>query len=221
FADEAAWQAWLAGQGVTAERLVRIAAEGALPGCPVEQGVSRDLVVLSGGAGPFDVPVRASCRAHAGRPLARVVPHGEAHRRAIELVRWQVWELYRDLEPYQRQPGLGGAGALRDRSDSLAGQQTGSPGTGGVPREMAGHEADLPRVPRRPGVPPHDNGTGRDIRAYAKERKVGGGTRGAAGRRRRDTFASLKKTCRELGVCFWNYLRGRAAGPARIPRRGA
>ena len=57
--------------------------------------------------------------------------------------------------------------------------------------------------------------------AQAGERKVGGGTRGAAGRRRRDTFASLKKTCRELGVCFWNYLRGRAAGPARIPRRGA
>ena len=31
----------------------------------------------------------------------------------------------------------------------------------------------------------------------------------SSGRKARDTFASLKKTCKKLGVCFWDYLRDR------------
>ena len=37
------------------------------------------------------------------------------------------------------------------------------------------------------------------------------------GRRCRDTFASLKKTCRKLGVSFWNYLIDRVCGKNEIP----
>jgi hypothetical protein len=33
----------------------------------------------------------------------------------------------------------------------------------------------------------------------------------------RDTFASLKKTCRKLGVPFWNYLIDRVCGKNEIP----
>jgi hypothetical protein len=35
---------------------------------------------------------------------------------------------------------------------------------------------------------------------------VSGGTRSDVGQQCRDTFASLKKTCRKLGVSFWQYL---------------
>ena len=38
------------------------------------------------------------------------------------------------------------------------------------------------------------------------------------GREARDTFASLKKTCRELGVNFWAYLQDRVRGVGQIPR---
>src|SRR5262249_52427778 len=64
FADAAAWQAHLAGAGVTAERHVRIATEGALLGSLIEHGVSPELVVLSDGAPQFDVLVHASCWLH-------------------------------------------------------------------------------------------------------------------------------------------------------------
>ena len=37
-------------------------------------------------------------------------------------------------------------------------------------------------------------------------------------RRCRDTFASLKKTCRKLGVRFWDYLQDRVRGLGQIPR---
>jgi len=35
---------------------------------------------------------------------------------------------------------------------------------------------------------------------------VSGGIRSDEGRRCRDTFASLKKTCRKLNISFWHYL---------------
>lgn len=61
----------------------------------------------------------------------------------------------------------------------------------------------------RPDIPLHTNGSEGDVRDYVKKRKVSGGTRSDLSRRCRDTFASLKKTCRKLGVSFWDYLNDR------------
>ncbi len=38
---------------------------------------------------------------------------------------------------------------------------------------------------------------------------ISGGTRHADGRRARDTFTGLKKTCRKLAYSFWQYLLSR------------
>jgi hypothetical protein len=56
----------------------------------------------------------------------------------------------------------------------------------------------------------------RDIREYVKKRKISNSTRSEAGRRCRDTFASLKKTCRKQGVSFWAYLKARLLGDGSI-----
>ena len=69
----------------------------------------------------------------------------------------------------------------------------------------------------RPDVPLHTNGSESDIRDYVKKKKVSGGTRSDLGRRCRDTFASLKKTCRKLGISFWDYLSDRLSGANNIP----
>jgi len=218
FADEPAWQAWLAGLGITAERPVRIATEGALLGGLIARGVSPELVVLSDGAPQFDVLRHASCWVHAERPLARMVPYHDEHRAAIEKVRTQIWELYQDLKAYRQQPAAAQKPLLEARFEALCGQQTGYPRIDGVLQEMRAHRADLLRVLERPEVPLHNNAEESDIREYVKKRKVSGGTRGAAGRRCRDTFTSLKKTCRKLGVNFWEYLRDRVRGLGQVPR---
>jgi hypothetical protein len=49
-----------------------------------------------------------------------------------------------------------------------------------------------------------------------KKRKISGSTRSDNGRRCRDTFASLKKTCRKNGLSFWQYLHDRLFGRHRI-----
>jgi len=222
FACAAAWQAWLAEAGVTTKRQVRIATEGALLGQLIEQGVSADLVILSDGAPQFDILVHASCWIHAERPLARAIPYNEAHRSAVEKVRRQLWDLYQDLKAYQAKPQSGDKAALEARFDLLVDQKTDYPTTiGSALKEMRDHKADLLRVLERPEVPLHNNGTESIIRGYVKTRKISGSTRSVAGRRCRDTFASLKKTCRKLGVSFWDYLTDRLGNVGAIPRLAA
>jgi hypothetical protein len=218
FADAAAWNAHLKAQGVTGARHVRIATEGALLGSLIAHGVSPELVILSDGAAQFDVLVHASCWLHAERPLARLGPYSEQHRRAIEDVRHRIRELYQDLKGYQARPDPAQVPGLRGRFEALCAWRTGIPSVGRVQQEMAAHQEDLLRVLSRPEVPLHNNVSERHIREYVTRRKVSGGTRSDAGRRARDTFASLKKTCRCLGVNFWEYMQDRIGGRGVIPR---
>lgn len=221
WADTAAWQAHLAELAITDARHVRSATAGALLGGLIERGVSPELVILSDGAPQFDLLQHASCWIHAERPLARLVPHNDEHRAAIEKVRAQIWELYRDLKAYREQPDAARMPFLEARLDALVGQRTGYPNIDGVLKEMRDHRADLLRVLERPEVPLHNNAAESDIREYVKKRKISGSTRSDSGRRCRDTFASLKKTCRKLGVRFWDYLQDRVRGLGKIARLAA
>ena len=107
---------------------------------------------------------------------------------------------------------------LEARFDALCGQRTGFPSIDGVLKGMQAHRAALLRVLERPEVPLHTNLSEGHLRDYVKKRKISGGTRSELGRQARDTFASLKKTCRELGVNFWAYLQDRVRGVGQIPR---
>jgi hypothetical protein len=218
FAGEQAWNARLAALAITDERHVRLVTEGALLGGLIARGVSPELAVLSDGAPQFVVLVHAACWVHAERPLAKLVPHNEEHRVAIAGVRHQIWELYQDLKAYREQPQPAQRPVLEVRFDALVNQRTAYPSINGVLKEMRDHKADLLRVLERPEVPLHNNALESDIREYVKRRKISGGTRSEAGRRCRDTFASLKKTCRKLGVRFWDYLHDRVRGLGQVPR---
>ncbi|HWU36937.1 MAG TPA: transposase [Candidatus Acidoferrum sp.] len=217
FTDRPAWDAHLQALEITAERHVRIATEGALLGSLIAHGVSPTLVVLSDGAPQFDVLVHASCWIHAERPLARMVPSSDEHRTAIEGVRQRIWELYQDLKAYRQKPDAWQKPVLEARFDALCGERTGFPSVDGVLKEMADHRADLLLVLERPELPLHNNLSEGHVRDYVKKRKISGSTRSESGRRARDSFASLKKTCRRLGVNFWAYLQDRVRGLGRIP----
>jgi hypothetical protein len=216
--DKGAWQAYLTAQEITDQRHVRIATEGALLGSLIAQGVSPELIILSDGAGQFDVLVHALCWLHVERPLARLLPHNEKHREAIEQIRHRIWELYKGLKTYREAPEQMACDALGKQFDDLVAQRTDYPSIDGVLKGMASDRAKLLLVLERPEVPLHNNLSEGHIRDYVKKRKISGSTRSDLGRRARDTFASLKKTCRRLGVNFWDYLQDRVRGVGQIPR---
>src|SRR5262249_31213936 len=218
FADTAAWQGRLRQLEITGPRHVRIATEGALLGGLSALGVSPELAILSEGAQQYDVLVHAACWLHAERPLARLIPYSEQHRAAIEKVRRELWELYQDLKRYRQPPEPLQRPVLEARFDAMCAQRTGFPPIDSVLKGMQAHRAALLRVLDRPEVPLHTNRSEGHLRDYVKKRKISGGTRSELGRQARDTFASLKKTCRELGVNFWAYLQDRVRGVGQIPR---
>jgi Transposase IS66 family len=218
WADKAAWQASLTQQQVTDPRHVRIATEGAVLGSLIAHGVSPELTVLSDGAGQFDVFVHALCWLHVERPLERLVPHNEKHRQAIEQIRQRIWELYTGLKAYRQAPTMAAREALGKQFDELVAQRTDYPSIDRVLKGMAADRAKLLLVLERPEVPLHNNLSEGHIRDYVKKRKISGSTRSELGRRARDTFASLKKTCRRLGVNFWEFLQDRVRGLGQIPR---
>lgn len=218
FADPAGWQARLAELGITGERHVRLATEGALLGSLIAHGVSAELGVMSDGAPQFVVLVHLLCWIHMERLLARMIPFSEPHREAIEKIRDLIWELYRDLKAYRANPDPGRIPELVARFDALVNQQTSFTTVNGVLKQMRERKEELLRVLERPELPLHNNLSESHLREYVKKRKISGGTRSEAGRRCRDTFASLKKTCRCLGLSFWQYLLDRLKKLGHVPR---
>ena len=217
FADTTAWHARLRELEIPRERHVRIASEGALLGSLIAHGVSPELAILSDGAEQFDVLIHAGCWIHAERPLARMVPYSDKHRAALEKVRHQIGELSRDLKVSRQEPKEADKPVLEARFDALCGEQRGFPRIDGVLKEMREHRTDLLRVLERPEIPLPNNLSEGPVRDYVKKRKISGSTRSESGRRARDTFASLKKTCWRLGVNFWAYLQDRVRGLGQVP----
>jgi hypothetical protein len=220
FADSQQWQAALAGFGITNERHVRIATEGALLGSVLAHGVNCELTIMSDDAGQFDVLCHTLCWVHAERLLAKLVGFSKAQRKDLEKVRTAVWELYRDLKAYKVKPTAEAKQSLEARFDTLCTAPTCFASLNLALKRMHRNKAELLLVLERPDLPLHNNLSEGDIREYVKRRKISGVTRSENGRRGRDTFASLKKTCRKLGISFWSYLNdrvGRAGQIAALP----
>ena len=151
----------------------------------------------------------ALCWIHTERLIHKLVPLNEAHRQDIARVRDQLWCFYRALKAYKSKPCELQHKILEQRFDEIFTQQTRYQTLNQTLKRIHANKAELLLVLDRPEIPLHTNGSETDIRDYVKKRKVSGGTRSDAGRQCRDTFASLKKTCRKLDISFWHYLTHR------------
>ena len=217
FPAQEQWEKHLKGLGIVKERHRRIATEGALLGSVLAHGLSPDLAIVSDDAGQFNVLLHALCWVHAERLVHKLIPLNEAHRQDIAQVRGQIWSLYADLKAYKDQPTATAKVELQARFDTIFTQKTRFETLNQILKRIGRNKAELLLVLDRPDLPLHTNASESDIRDYVKKRKVSGGTRSNTGRRCRDTFASLKKTCRKLGLSFWDYINDRVSGGNQIP----
>ena len=211
------WKRHLEQLGISKQRHVRIATEGALLGSILEHGFRRELAILSDDAGQFNILLHALCWVHAERTIDKLIPCSEEEKKAIEDIRERIWELYQDLKAYKQAPDEKMKGELKKTFDEIFATQTRSVPLNAALRRLANNEKELLLVLERPDIPLHNNLSERDIREYVKTRKISGSTRSDAGKRCRDTFTSLKKTCRKLGISFWSYLYDRVSSACEIP----
>lgn len=212
------WSATLKALGIETPRHVQVATEGALLGCVIEHDSMRELIIISDDAGQFNVLQHALCWVHAERVFVKLVGFDEAQRQALDAVRSEIWEIYKELKAYKENPQEEKKLLLAARFDKLCNTKTCFISLNNALKRMYHNKAELLLVLERPDAPLQNNLSERDIRDHVKKRKISGSTRSDEGRRCRDTFASLKKTCRKLGISFWNYLNDRVRGSYLLPR---
>ena len=217
FANDTQWDGFLAQIGIVNARHVQIATEGALIGSIVEHGISEHLVIVSDDAGQFNVLLHALCWIHANRSIDKIIPFTDQAEKDLDVVKDQVWLLYEGLKAYKQKPNPSDKDRLNDRFDQIFTQTTASAALNLALKRIYNNKPELLLVLDRPDIPLHNNGAENAIREYVKKRKISGSTRSEIGRQCRDTFTSLKKTCRKLGVSFWRYLEDRIENIGLIP----
>jgi Transposase IS66 family len=213
FADQSAWMRHLEQLGVTDLPVtpdpVRIATEGALWGAVSAHGFLCEAVVVSDDAGQFDVGQHALCWIHAERLVHKLETFTDQQRAAQQHVRGLIWWFYADLKAYRVDPTPRRRSELRARFDRIFRRHTGFATLDRLLQRLHANKAELLMVLDHPEIPLHTNGSENDIRCQVTKRQVSGGTHSDTGRDCRDAFLGLAKTCRKLGVAFWDYLGDR------------
>src|SRR4051812_20467125 len=239
FADQAAWQRHLAQLGITERQVtpdpVRVATEGALWGAVAAHGFLNEAVIVSDDAGQFNVGEHALCWIHAERLVHKLETFTDQQRAAqqrvrglsrltallgISPLRGLIWWFYAGLKAYRAAPTARRRRELRARFDRTFRRRTGFVSLDRLLARLHANKAELLKGLDRPEIPLHTNASENDIRCQVTKRHVSGGTKTNLGRDCCNAFLGLGKTCRKLGISFWNYLGDRLGVPSApaVPR---
>jgi hypothetical protein len=223
FSDQNAWTAHLKKLGLTDLKVtpnpVEIATEGALWGSIKAHGLLPNTVIVSDDAGQFNVGEHGLCWIHAERLVHKLDAFADEDRKAQRHIRNLIWRFYRDLKAYRLAPSEKRKASLTARFDRIFTRQTGFVTLDRLLKRLHANKAELLKVLERPEIPLHTNGSENDIRCHVTKRKISGGTRSDLGRDCRDGFLGLLKTCKKLGIVFWDYLGSRlgVSGQPDVP----
>ena len=215
--DKAALVEWLIEKDIKGSRHQKIIIEGAMIGSLLRHGIPTDMAIISDDAGQFNIFDHALCWIHTERLVHRLIPLNDEHKKAVELIREGIWSIYKDLKAYKKSPTKAQKKQIEDDFVKHFQTKTTYETLNQLLKRIAKNKHELLRVLDRPELPLHNNLSEGDIRDYVKKRKISGSTRSENGRRCRDTFASLKKTCRKHGISFWDYLLDRTSKKNKIP----
>ena len=215
FLSHEAWEGCMKDLGLTGKRRQQ-ASEAMIYGSLIQHGAGH-LTTFSDGARQFDVFKHSQCWIHAERGLAKVHPVNDQQAMAQKWLRTWFWAIYDDLKDFKTEPTEEKARKVRQGFQTLIQTQTCSEFLQDGLSGLAVIKEELLLVLEDSSLPLHNNLSESQIREYVKRRKISSGTRSDSGRQCRDTFASLKKTCRLYGLSFWDYLKSRLMGDGLFP----
>src|SRR3954468_10365993 len=160
FADEDVWTDHLIALGITGTKAVRLASvvAGSL------DHLLPDAVIVSDGAGQFDVLRHGLCWIHAERLIHRLVTVTEEQRAAVALVRHLIWWFYRDLKLYRTDTSARARASLKARFDRIFTRTTGFAELDELLARLKLRKAELLVTLERPQVPLNTNSSEQDVR---------------------------------------------------------
>lgn len=217
FKTEKKWTRKLKSLKIKSKNHIRIATEGGLVGSIIHHGYNKDMAIISDDAGQFNIFLHGLCWVHAERTIHKLIGFTEKKVKLLEDTRRGIWDLYRDLKDYRANPDEAKKKELEKQFNELFTRKTKWAVLDQALKRIYQNKSELLLVLERPDVPLHNNLSENDIREYVKRRKISGSTRSDIGKMCRDSFISLKKTCRKLGISFWDYLTDRIHDRRKIP----
>src|SRR5664280_387520 len=118
------WKKWLDQHGIKTKRHRRIINEGVLMGGLLDQGIPATLIIISDYAGHFNFFDHALCWIHAERIINRLIPLNAEHVKAVDDIREQLWQIYRDLKTYKLEPTAIQAEDIKSRFKAMCSTKT-------------------------------------------------------------------------------------------------
>ena len=219
FLNEKAWNGFLDDHKMFAREQRRMATEAVLKAGLLNNGFPEAMIIHSDGARQFDTAFEHSlCWFHASRPLAKLIPANKRERAVRDWLEKQYWHLYDDIEAYCLAPIAVRNEQIEQDFNHWLTTHVDYPDLRYELGKLHRAREELLLILEYPWLPLHNNLSERQIREYVERRKISGGTRSILGQRCRDTFASLKKTCKLHGVSFSRYLTDRISEGGIIPR---
>jgi len=198
----------------------RILTEAALFGSAVENGLREDMLLLSDDAGQFNILLHALCWIRAERPLLQLIALTQENQQDLDNVLSKFWELYRELKEYKKAATIKQKEFLEKEFDTLVSTKTSFHSVNLCLAKLAQNKKELLVVLQHPVIPLHNNTSEQDIRAAVIKRKISGGTRSDDGRIARDTFLCLVRTCKKLGLSFYDFILDGVSNSNLIPPLG-
>jgi hypothetical protein len=133
-------------------------------------------------------------------------------------MRANLWDFYKRLKAFGQEPSLALKAVLSAAFEQTFGQTFEAHSSlNQVLAQFRSYKHQLLLALDFPNLPLYNNAAETDICEFVLRRKISGGTRSSLGRRARDIFVGLKKTCRKLGVSFWHFLASRLTFDPDIP----
>jgi len=202
---------------ISSETTQRILTEGLLIGTLVADGFDESTIIHSDEAGQFNLFVHSLCWKHVERPLRKLKTYTTLQEEQLEEVKHQFWQLYQRLKKYKEEPDPNLIESLSKQFDQMCQHQEGFFALNAILDNIHKKKDKMLVVLKNPRASLHNNDSERDIRTFVKRRKISGTTKSEKGRKAKDTFISLKKTCEKLEISFWEYLKDRIHKTNKIP----
>ncbi|MES0336164.1 MAG: hypothetical protein SFH39_07400, partial [Candidatus Magnetobacterium sp. LHC-1] len=157
------------------------------------------------------------CWVHEGRHYKKLMPIISEYKRKISLFLEQYWGYYKKLLRYQENPSEDIAKVLDEEFDRIFWQQTGYRELDERILKTFAKKEEMLKVLKYPEIPLHNNGTELEARVQVRLRDVSLQTKTDEGTKAKDTFLSVIRTAKKLGVNAYKYISDRISRQFKMP----
>jgi len=160
---------------------------------------------------------QALCWVHDGRHYKKLKPIVPRHQKQLQEFRGKYWDYYRKLAEYKETPSPDKADTLAAEFDELFATKTGYQALDERIAKSKAKKENLLMVLKYPELPLHNNGSELEARVQARKRDVSLHTMTEDGTQANDTFLTIVRTARKLGVSAYEYIYDRVSKRFRLP----